>query len=299
MPDFHLQPLQPETRLRFDPHAQRTSPVLSAHALSAHLLWQDHFAFRWTETPDHFLLFAEYDRCVYMPLPPVGAPDRACVAACFDWMDQRNPNRAISRIENIAETDADFYRSMGFIVEPKLPEYVYRRTALASLKGDAYKTPRWACNAFARRYNPTDRPYNRSDRPAAEALLEAWARARMRAHADAIYRQMLCDAFSAHRRALVEFDRLGLIGWVIEAQGALAGYTFGFPLNRDTFCVALEVADPSKQGAAPYLFRAFARTLTDSAWVNTMDDADIANLRRVKTSYRPSHKEGCYLARWP
>jgi len=295
MPDFHLQTLHPETRNRFDRAVARLPRPLSSYALAAHLLWRDHFTFRWTEVHDHFLLFAEYDGCVYMPLPPLGPPDRAIIADCFSWMDRRNPDPRISRIENIAEEDEAFYRDAGWITEAKAPEYVYSRSALADLRGDAYKTPRGSCNAFVRRCQPTDRPYRPADQPAALALLSRWQGQRQ--HTDPIYRQMMLDSESVHRRALAEGEKIGLTGWVIEVNGDLVGYTFGFPLYGDTFCIALEVTDLTLSGAAAYLFRTFCSVLTGDRWINTMDDSGLENLRRVKAAYRPIRRLGCFLAR--
>jgi uncharacterized protein len=111
---------------------------------------------------------------------------------------------------------------------------------------------------------------------------------------------MLQDAASVHRRALSDGEGLGLIGRVVEVEGALAGYSFGYPLNRETFCIALEVADREKKGAAAYLFRAFCRSLAGLdglQWINAMDDSGLPDLRRTKASYRPEKKLGLYLAR--
>ena len=295
MPDFHLQRLQPETRDRFDRAMARLPRPLSSYALTAHLLWRDHFTFWWAEAHDHFLLFAEYDGCVYMPLPPLGPPDASMVADCFSWMDQRNADRRISRIENIAEEDEAFYRDNGWLTEAKAPEYVYNRSALADLKGNAYKTMRGSCNAFIRRYRSVDRPYRPSDQPAALALLARWKA--QRRHPDPVYQQMILDSESVHRRALSEGANIGLTGWVIEVDGQLAGYTFGFPLCNDTFCVALEVTDLSLSGASAHLFRIFCRTLVGYQWINTMDDGGFPNLRRTKEAYRPVRHLGCFLAR--
>lgn len=291
-----LKPLQPDTRSLFERYLEQTGAPLSAYAFPAHFLWRDHFSFHWTVHRDHFLLFAEYDRCLYMPLPPLGPPDRTVIRDCFDWMDRRNPDRAISRIENISEAEVGFYQECGFTTEWKAPEYLYRRAALAALKGDRYKAQRAACNVFER-HHPIGRPYHPSDEAAARGLLERWVKDRIARHPDPIYRQMIQDSESVHRHALSEGEALGLTGWVIEVSGALAGYTFGFPQDRETFCILLEVADLKWKGAAAFLFRSFCRSLTAFQWINAMDDSGIPSLRQTKESYRPERKIGCALAR--
>ncbi len=292
-----LKPFQPDTRPLFENYLEQTGAPLSAYSFLTHFLWRDHFSFHWTVHRDHFLLFAEYDRCLYMPLPPLGPPDRTVLLDCFARMDRVNPDRVISRIENIPETDIGFYQECGLTTEWKAPEYFYRRSALAELKGDRYKAQRAACNFFEKHHSPIARPYRSSDEAAARRLLQKWVKDRVERHSDPIYRYMISDSESVHRRALVEAGELGLTGWVIEAAGELAGYTFGFPQDRQTFCILLEVADLEKKGAAAFLFRSFCRSLTAFQWTNAMDDSGIPSLRQTKESYRPERKIGCALAR--
>ena len=294
---MELQPLLPDTRPLFEKHLHPAGAPLSAYSFITHFLWRDHFSFYWTAHREHFLLFARYDRCIYMPLPPIGPFDSPLVLDCFDLMDAENPDRAISRIENIPEADVALYREAGLLVAPKDPEYLYRRAALAELKGDRYKSHRAACNQFEKEYRPTDRPYTFSDEPAAWRLFEKWSAGRAATHSDPVYRFMLQDAASVHRRALSEAESLGLVGRVVEVDGEIAGYTLGFPLNRETFCILLEVADREKKGAAASLFRSFCRSLTGFEWINAMDDSGIPALRKTKESYRPEKKLGVFLVR--
>jgi uncharacterized protein len=166
---MELKPFLPETRPTFERFLQTEGAAASPYAFLTHFLWRDHFSFHWTIHRDRFLLFARYDRCVYMPLPPLGPHDPQIVLDCFGRMDAENPDPAVSRIENILEADADRYREAGFVVEPKEPEYLYRRAALAELKGDKYKSQRAACNRFEKEYHPADRPYTLKDEPADQA----------------------------------------------------------------------------------------------------------------------------------
>ncbi|MFQ5950053.1 MAG: phosphatidylglycerol lysyltransferase domain-containing protein, partial [Nitrospiria bacterium] len=241
--------------------------------------------------------FAEYDRCVYMPLPPLGPADGEVITACFDWMDRANPSPAISRIENIADTDRSFYQECGLAVDSKDPEYFYRQADLAGLKGDRYKTQRWRCNHFEKKARPTCRPYTAKDQAPSLSLYEKWLIDRGRRHPDTIYCQMLVDSEAVHRRALAERETLGLTGRVVEASDRIVGYTFGFPQNANTFCIVLEVADADAAGASAFLFRSFCQTLNGFTWINAMDDSGLENLKRAKASYHPEKKVRCYLAR--
>ena len=80
---------------------------------------------------------------------------------------------------------------------------------------------------------------------------------------------------------------MGLIGRVICVGEEMAAYTFGVPLNEETFVVALEVTDPQHRGGSAYIFREFSRELEDYQYINVMDDSGLPGLRRLKRSYRP------------
>ena len=82
---------------------------------------------------------------------------------------------------------------------------------------------------------------------------------------------------------------LHLAGSVVRSQGKICGYTFGYWLDRKTWCVLLEVADRTIPGAAQYLFRESCRqALSDGAqFINTMDDSGLAGLRKSKDAYHP------------
>src|SRR5581483_633073 len=181
-PMIALAPLSLDTRPLMARFLHTEAATISAYSFPAHFLWRDHFSFHWAIYREHFLLFARYDRCIYMPLPPLGPPDRQVVLDCFALMDRENPDRAVSRIENIAEADAGFYREAGFSVAPKDPEYLYRRAALADLKGDKHKSHRAACNRFEKEHRPVGRPYASGDAAAAWGLFQKWSADRAARH---------------------------------------------------------------------------------------------------------------------
>ncbi len=291
-----LRPLLPEVRPLFESYLVRTERPLSAYSFITHHLWRDHFSFYWVVYEGCLLLFAKYDRCVYMPLPPLGPCNQEIVSHCFDWMDQNNPDPGVSRIENIGESDCAFYRQCGLDLKPAYPEYIYRRDDLADLRGDRYKAQRWGRNALERDV-PTIRAYAASDRDAAEGLYQRWIKGRASVSADPVYIRMLSDSESVHRLIFREWDSLGMTGIVVESFGQVIGYSFGFPQNPDTFCIVVEVTDLERTGVAPYLFSAFCRRLNGYRWINAMDDSGLPNLQRVKTSYRPARLAACYGAR--
>jgi len=82
----------------------------------------------------------------------------------------------------------------------------------------------------------------------------------------------------------------------VEVQGEVVAYTFGYPLNDDTFCVLFEVTDLSFKGLAAFIFSRFC---SDDAvkrfeFINAMDDFEAAALTQAKMSWRPVRLEPVY-----
>jgi len=64
-------------------------------------------------------------------------------------------------------------------------------------------------------------------------------------------------------------------------------FTFGFKLNKDTFCILYEITDLSIKGLSQFIFRQFCSELKNHRYINIMDDSGLVNLKRVKLSYHP------------
>jgi len=62
-------------------------------------------------------------------------------------------------------------------------------------------------------------------------------------------------------------------------------FTFGFKLNKDTFCILYEITDLSIKGLSQFIFRQFCSELKNHRYINIMDDSGLVNLKRVKLSY--------------
>ncbi|MBI3609569.1 MAG: DUF2156 domain-containing protein [Nitrospirae bacterium] len=287
-----LTPLTDTDRPLFESAIKRTRTELSSYSWPALMIWKDHFKYYWAIIDRQFCFFAGYVDGLFMPLPPIGASlTGKAVRRCFEIMDAVNPHSAISRIENLDAELVPFLDAMGFVVKPKEQEYLYDREALVRLSGDRYKSQRWACNRFVRDH-PKDNvrlePYRSSDLDDCLELYARWKDQQADHDPRSEDRMMLEDAASAHRRALTEFEALGLIGCVVRLAGKIVGYTFGYSFRPGIFCVLLEVADHRITGLSAYLFREFCREMSGHATIHAMGDSDLARLRAVKLSYHPS-----------
>lgn len=298
MPDLSksLQPLTLKDKPRFDQYASQTPAELSRYAFAPHYVWRDFFDFYWTIIDDQFCLFANQNGDYFMPILPMGASlNREVIRQAYAFTLEANRAKQIARIENVPANLIPFLQEMGFHAVEKEAEYLYETEALIQLKGDPYKSKRSAYNLLTRSYPAAQlQPYQPAHLSDCLALYESWQQERWAQSHDDLYRAMLEDSWHSHRIGLTHNDELGLVGRVVFIDGVLKGYTFGYPLNDEIFCVLFEVTNLRIKGLAQFLFREFCREQAAYQWINTMDDSDLENLRRVKLSYRPTKQLSSY-----
>ncbi len=252
--------------------------------------------FYWGEIAKYLCVYAKQGEDYFMPILPIPYELGSCnylnaVCEAYRFMLKSSRNLHIARIENVPQEMFCLFEKNGFCGTLKEPEYLYETEALSSLRGNRYKSKRSSYNAFVRRYPSLKLiRYYPTDREACFALYEAWYTERASQINSEVYRAMLDDSRAAHRTAITHADVLGLVGRVVRINGEIRGYTFGYPLNADTFCVLLEVTDLDIRGLAQFIFREFCREFVGTyKWINAMDDSGLENLRRVKLSYYPTH----------
>ena len=285
-----LQPLTLKDKPLFDRYARQTTTKLSCYAFAPLYVWRDLFDFYWTIIDDQFCVFAKQGSDYFMPIMPVGASlSEKAIREAYAFMLESNRAKQIARIENVPANLLPFFHRMGFHAVQKETEYLYETEALIQLKGNRYKSKRTAYNAFIRNYPSMQlESYEPSHFADCLALYESWHQERHAQSHDEIYRAMLEDSRHAHRTGLMNHEGLRLVGRVVFIDGELKGYTFGYPLNSEIFCVLVEVTDLRIKGLAQFLFREFCREQAAYQWISTMDDSGLENLKRVKLSYRPS-----------
>ena len=187
-------------------------------------------------------------------------------------------------MEILIETDSGY---VDFNSLKKFPDYVYLREDLTGLKGDRYRHKRASCNHFSKNYKFQYLPYKESMKKDCLKLFLKWASERKKKFPDLYYHKLLEDSFSAHKLAMDNFKALGLTGRAIKIKNKIAGYTFGFELTKDMFCILLEVCYLNFNGISEFIFREFSKEMDQYKYINTMDDSGLENLRISKLSYHP------------
>jgi Fe-S-cluster containining protein len=301
-----LRPLTLADRPRFETAVALVETPLAHYAFAPHFIWRGLLDYGWTEFAGHLCLFAVSPDGLFMPLPPLGPRERfaEAVPRVFSFMRERNRSSAVTRIENVPEELRPPFESMGYVLKPKDPDYLYRTADLVELAGDRYKSQRAAYNQFVRTQTFSYEPYRDEDREDCLALYRIWMaqqEARGRDDVDRTARWMLQDAASAHAEALAHHRALGLTGRVARINGTIRAYTFGYTRTAAVFCCLLEVADRSVPGLAQFIFRELCREAAALGYasINTLDDSGLPGLARSKQAYHPIGLVPSYVATEP
>jgi hypothetical protein len=299
VPAPSLRPLSLEDRSWFEARlAAHPAPgdQLAAYSFPYHFIWRDLFAYERLELEGHVCLVAGNAEGCFLALPPIGpSPCGPAMPVALAFLSGRNKTRALTRIENVPESLAACCRDLGYRVAPKGPDYLYRRDDLIGLYGDRYKSQRVAYNHCVKESRPAFRAFRPEDAEACLILYRQWREGVKRDDVSDLARHMADDAESAHRTGIQHSTELGLQGKVVEVDGRIAAYTFGYPLNAKTFCVLFEITDRTVKGLGAYIFREFCRELEGYEFINTMDDSGLDGLRRAKLAYHPLRLVESYI----
>lgn len=281
--------------LRERPHA------VSHYTLASLLGWSDLISLWWAPLRQGFALFAEQAGGLFLPVPPLGGRLSADqVRQAWEILVEANRGAGVSRVEGVETPDLGLFKELGFSLRLGEQEYLYAASALARLSGDGYRSQRWAVNRCSRSISFRIRPFEEADLLPCLQLYTHWAIRRQKESSDDLGKKLLRDGLFYHRRLMMERDRFGLMGRVLESEGKILAYTFGAAVSERIFCVFAEIAERSVPGLGAVLFREFCREIEGKGyrWVNAMGDAGLPALRRAKMAYRPARMEEVFTATW-
>lgn len=163
-------------------------------------------------------------------------------------------------------------------------DYIYLREDLANLKGKKYQSKRNHINNFNKQYNYRYMPINPKLVPECLELESKWYKTN-RTDED---EEELNDERRSMTYALTHFKELGLIGGAICVDHQIVAFSFGAPINHNTFGVHVEKADVNYDGAYAVINKEFASHLPEEyQYVNREEDLGIPGLRQAKLSYNP------------
>jgi len=272
----------------FDKYLTLSSHELAAYSFANIYIWKALYDIKWRIIENSLCIFFQDKIGCFMYLAPLAGEQRPLVLKeAFKIMDSINKNKDVSRIENIEEKDLDYYRALGYLCHEKYPDYLCLRNDLANLCGNKFKSQRASYNYFIKHYNFDSANLKLADRDSCLSLFNLWLQERKKQCSDDIYCGMLEDNRRIIKDTLANYKQLDLGGIVVKVDKKIKGFSFGYKLNKETFCILYEVTDLSIKGLAQFIFRSFCQELKKYKYINIMDDSGLENLRKTKLSYKP------------
>lgn len=171
-----------------------------------------------------------------------------------------------------------------FTADRDYADYIYLRTDLATLKGKKFQSKRNHINKFRNTYPDYEYLPITPDRISECLELEAkWCKAN-----DCDQQEGTGNERRALIYALEHFEELGLTGGLLRVDGKIVAFTFGMPINKETFGVSVEKADTNIDGAYAMINYEFANHIPEQyTYINREEDLGIEGLRKAKLSYQP------------
>jgi len=295
---MRLNKLTLRDKKKFDKYLALEKHALSVYAFSNIYIWRKFFDIRWALIKGSLCVFFQDKIGAFLYFSPLGKENNPeVIKEIFKILDSLNKNLEFSHLENIEEKDKEFYQRLGFECVFKSYDYVCKREDLAGLIGNKFKSKRASCNFFTKHNDFSFQPLSLKDIDGCFKLYNLWAKQRNAGNPDHIYQGMLADSLVSLKEAFANYKKLGFQGAVVRIGKEIKGFTFGFPLNQETFCVLYEITDLSVKGLAQFIFRSFAEELKNYKYINIMDDSGFENLKKVKLSYHPEKLVPAYIVR--
>ena len=171
-----------------------------------------------------------------------------------------------------------------YIPERDYFDYIYLREDLATLKGKKYQAKRNHINNFNKKFDYKYIPITPELVPECLQLECKWYKANREDNDE----EDLNDERRSILYALNHYNELGLIGGAICVDHEIVAFTFGAPINHDTFGVHVEKANVNFEGAYAVINKEFASHLPEKyTYMNREEDLGIPGLRQAKLSYNP------------
>lgn len=178
-----------------------------------------------------------------------------------------------------------FPGEFSYIPERDYFDYIYLREDLTTLKGKKFQAKRNHVNKFKKQYAYEYEPLTAELVPECLEFEAKWYKAN-RTDDD---QEELTDERKSMIFALNHFKELNLLGGAIRIDHKLVAFTFGSPINQDTFGVHVEKADTDYDGAYSIINQEFASRIPEQyVYVNREEDLGIPGLRKAKLSYNPT-----------
>ena len=167
-------------------------------------------------------------------------------------------------------------------------DYIYTRDKLVNLSGKKLQSKRNHINKFKTLYPGYE--YRRLTPELIPQCLEVERQWRAVSKDDngETPDEELSEELRSMTRAFNRWDKLGLMGGAIFVGERMVAFTYGCPINNNTFDVCVEKADVSYEGAFAIINQEFVKHIPEQYYyINREEDLGDEGLRRAKLSYKP------------
>ena len=87
------------------------------------------------------------------------------------------------------------------------------------------------------------------------------------------------------------WERFGAIGGALYVDGKMVAFTYGVPINVNTFDLCVEKGDINYKGVYTVVRHNFMQQIPEQyAYINLEEDLGLPGLRRAKSSYHPAYQ---------
>lgn len=236
---------------------------------------------------DNFLVFRFYANGELAYMMPVGKGNQTEVLKAM-IADAQELGKPFQMMGVCVGTKDEIERIMPgqfeFTSDRDYADYIYLRSDLATLKGKKYQPKRNHINKFMRTYPDHEyKPITPELIPECLILEAEWCKANNCHEQEALVAERKSLTY-----ALNHFEELGLTGGILHVNGKIVAFTFGMPINNQTFDVCIEKANAEVDGAYTMINYKFANHIPEQyIYINREEDLGIEGLRKAKLSYHP------------
>ncbi|MCD8211011.1 MAG: GNAT family N-acetyltransferase [Prevotella sp.] len=188
-------------------------------------------------------------------------------------------------LEDILEKN--FPDTFLFCLNRDRQDYIYLREKLVSLAGKKLQSKRNHVNKFKSLF-PQYKYKELTPQiiPQCHELARLWKLQALEGSPEE--EENLLWELRSMKRAFNRWEKLGFLGGAIFVDEKLIAFSYGCPINQNTFDVCVEKADISYPGAFNIINQEFCKHIPEEyTFINREEDLGDEGLRRAKLSYRP------------
>ena len=174
---------------------------------------------------------------------------------------------------------------------PERYDYICLREKIIALEGKEMRPKRQHLYQFPRFYpNYEYRPLEPSLFPDCMQLLQHWSD-----NAEAIGHLQGADSKVMERESISQvfdnWERFGAIGGALFVEDNIVAFTYGVPINGNTFDLCVEKGDINYKGVYTVVRHEFMQQIPEQyIYINLEEDMGLPGLRRAKSSYHPAYQ---------